>query len=128
MSDESATTPNTPPERRWRALDRTERRVLGVLAEKAKTTPDSYPMTLNALTNGCNQKSNRSPQMNLTSDDVEQVIEDLREMGAVMEIQGSGRVAKYRHQMYEWLGVDKVELAVMAELLKIFMLDGSTEA
>jgi uncharacterized protein YceH (UPF0502 family) len=90
---------------------------VGVLVEKAKTTPDAYPLTLNAMTNGCNQKSNRSPQMNLTSDDVEQVIEDLRGMGAVMEIQGSGRVAKYRHQMYEWLGVDKVELAVMAELL-----------
>ena len=87
------------------------------MVEKAKTTPDTYPLTLNAMTHGCNQKSNRSPPMNLTSDDVEQIVDDLREMGAVLEIQGSGRVAKYRHQMYEWLGVDKAELAVMAELL-----------
>jgi uncharacterized protein YceH (UPF0502 family) len=101
----------------WQPLNSRQRRVLGVLIEKAKTTPDAYPMTLNALTNGCNQKSNRSPQMSLTADDVEQVIEELREMGAVLEIQGSGRVLKYRHQMYEWLGVDKVELAVMGELL-----------
>jgi hypothetical protein len=42
--------------------------------------------------------------VNLTSDEVEQIVDDLREMGAVLEIQGSGRVAKYRHQMYEWLG------------------------
>jgi uncharacterized protein YceH (UPF0502 family) len=102
---------------KWQPLNSRQRRVLGVLVEKAKTTPDAYPLTLNAMTNGCNQKSNRSPQMNLTSDEVEQIVEELREMGAVLEIQGSGRVAKYRHQMYEWLGVDKVELAVMAELM-----------
>jgi uncharacterized protein YceH (UPF0502 family) len=55
--------------------------------------------------------------MNLTADEVEEVLEQLRDMGAVTEIQGGGRVYKYRHRMYEWLGVDKVELAVMAELL-----------
>jgi uncharacterized protein YceH (UPF0502 family) len=74
-------------------------------------------MTLNALTTGCNQKNNRSPLTNYTPDDVQQAIDGLREMGVVIEVQGSGRVPKYRHQMYEWLGVDKVELAVMAELL-----------
>lgn len=105
------------PERRWGPLSSIQRRVVGVLAEKAKTTPDSYPMTLNALTNGCNQKSNRSPQLELSTDDVEQAIEELRELGAAAEIQSGGRVAKFRHYMYEWLGVDKVELAVMAELL-----------
>ncbi len=101
----------------WRPLGSRQRRVVGVLIEKAKTTSDAYPLTLNALTNGCNQKSNRSPQMNLRPDDVEQVLDELREIGAVTEVQSSGRVAKYRHHMYEWLGVDKVELAVMAELL-----------
>jgi uncharacterized protein len=117
------TLPNTsssaqPPQApKWRALNSRQRRVVGVLIEKAKTTPDVYPMTLNSLTAGCNQKSNRSPQMNLSSDDVEVVLEELREMGAVVEVQTSGRVPKYRHQMYDWLGVDKVELAVMAELL-----------
>ncbi len=101
----------------WRPLGALQRRVAGVLIEKAKTTPDAYPMSLNALANGCNQKSNRSPQMNVSSDDVEQALEELREMGAVTEIQGSGRVIKYRHRMYEWLGADKTELAVMAELM-----------
>ena len=105
-----------PQARKWRALNPRQRRVVGVLIEKAKTTPDAYPMTLNSLTAGCNQKSNRSPQMNLSSDDVEVVLEELREMGAVVEVQTSGRVPKFRHQMYDWLGVDKVELAVMAEL------------
>jgi len=105
------------PEPQWQQLNSRQRRVVGVLVEKAKTTPDAYPMTLNALTNGCNQKSNRSPQMNLSADEVEEILEQLRDMGAVNEIQGGGRVNKYRHRMYEWLGVDKVELAVMAELL-----------
>jgi uncharacterized protein YceH (UPF0502 family) len=113
MSDEATT--DTGP--RWRILDRTERRVLGVLVEKAKTTPDNYPLSLNSLTNGCNQKSNRFPQMQLEESDVQDAIERLRMMGAVAIIQGDGRVEKYRHLAYDWLGVDKKELAVMAELL-----------
>ena len=102
---------------KWQAVDREARRILGVLVEKAKTTPDAYPLTLNALTNGCNQKSNRDPQMNLEADDLDEVLERLRLLGAVAEVAGSGRVNKYRHLLYDWLGVDKVELAVMAELL-----------
>jgi uncharacterized protein YceH (UPF0502 family) len=101
----------------WQPLSSRQRRVLGVLVEKAKTTPDGYPMSLNALTNGCNQKSNRSPQMGLKPDEVEDVLDELRAMGAVAEIQGGGRVPKYRHYVYEWLGVDKHEVAVMAELM-----------
>lgn len=101
----------------WRPLTARQRRVMGVLVEKAKTTPDAYPMTLNALVNGCNQKSNRDPQMNLTAEQVEETLGELRGMGAVAEVQGSGRVPKYRHFMYEWLGVDKDEIAVMTELL-----------
>lgn len=101
----------------WQPLSSRQRRVLGVLVEKAKTTPDGYPMSLNALTNGCNQKSNRSPQMNLKPDEVEDVLDELRAMGAVAEVQGGGRVPKYRHYVYDWLGVDKHEIAVMAELL-----------
>lgn len=111
LDDEAAEQP------RWRPLDMRQRRVLGVLVEKAKTTPDSYPMTLNAITTACNQKSNRAPQMNLASDDVELTLDELREMGAVVEVHGGGRAAKYKHLMYEWLGVEKHELAVMAELL-----------
>lgn len=102
---------------KWQPLNSRQRRVLGVLIEKAKTTPDAYPMTLNAIVAGANQKSNREPQMTLDSDDVEQVLDELRAAGAVTEVQGSGRVAKYRHHGYEWLGVDKTEIAVMTELL-----------
>lgn len=112
MSDE-----NADPGPRWQILDRTERRVLGVLVEKAKTTPDNYPLSLNSLTNGCNQKSNRFPQMQLEESDVEDAIERLRKVGAIAIIQGDGRVEKYRHLAYDWLGIDKKELAVMAELL-----------
>jgi uncharacterized protein YceH (UPF0502 family) len=105
------------PKPKWRPLNRVQRRVAGVLVEKAKTTPDAYPLSLNGLTTGCNQKSNRDPQMNLEPDQVEETLDQLREMGAVGEVQGSGRVPKYRHYLKEWLGVSGVELAVMAELL-----------
>lgn len=108
---------STEAPRRWQPLSLRQRRVFGVLIEKAKTTPDAYPMTLNGLIAGCNQKSNREPQMNLSSDDVEQILEELRALGAVTEVQGSGRVAKYRHHAYEWLGVEKTELAIMTELM-----------
>jgi uncharacterized protein len=90
---------------------------LGVLVEKAKTTPDAYPMTINGLVAGANQKSNREPQMSLSADDVEQILGELRAIGCVTEVQGSGRVPKFRHHAYEWLGVEKTELAVMTELL-----------
>jgi len=108
---------NTETKRRWHPLNRIERRVVGVLIEKAKTTPDNYPLSLNALLNGCNQKSNRFPQMHLDEPDVDSALEHLRTLGAATEIQGDGRVPKYRHLLYEWLSVDKQELAVMAELL-----------
>lgn len=101
----------------WQALNSRQRRVFGVLVEKAKTTPDAYPMTLNGIVTGCNQKSNREPLMTLTPEDVEQILDELRGMSAVTEVQGSGRVAKYRHHAYEWLGVDKFEISVMTELL-----------
>ena len=102
---------------RWQPLKPSERRVLGVLAEKAKTTPDTYPMSLNAICAGCNQKSNRGAVMQLDAEHVEEVLEHLREIGAVGLIEGYGRVAKYRHYLYEWLGADKIELSVMTELL-----------
>jgi uncharacterized protein YceH (UPF0502 family) len=110
-------TPAAAAPRAWQPLEAVERRVLGVLVEKAKTTPDAYPMSLNALCTGCNQKNNRDPVTQLTTEEVEESLARLRPLGAVEEVQGSGRVARYRHHLYEWLGVDKVELAVMAELL-----------
>ena len=102
---------------KWGPLERVDRRVVGVLIEKAKTTPENYPLSLNSLVNGCNQKSNRFPQMQLDEGQVDDALDRLRAAGAAAVIQGDGRVDKYRHLMYEWLGVDKVELAVMAELL-----------
>ncbi|HUY33805.1 MAG TPA: DUF480 domain-containing protein [Pirellulales bacterium] len=105
------------PAPRWQPLSAIDRRVLGVLVEKAKTTPDVYPMTINGICAGANQKSNRHPLMHVDPDDVEEALGRLRALGAVALIEGSGRATKYRHFMYDWLGVDKVELAVMAELL-----------
>ncbi len=115
MVDPQATSNETQPAPKWKPINAIQRRILGVLGEKAKTTPDQYPLTLNALTNGCNQKSNRSPQMNLEPIQVEDALEKLRAIAAVSEVQGGGRVAKFRHYIYEWLGVDKAESAVMIE-------------
>ena len=117
MTDESALPGPEESQPRWGALPAMDRRVVGVLMEKGKTTPNGYPMSLNAVTTGCNQKSNRAPTMQLEPEDVEESLERLRELGAVGLIQGVGRVSKYRHYMYDWLGVDKVEIAVMAELI-----------
>ena len=104
-------------EPKWQALEAKDRRVLGVLIEKAKTTPSNYPLTMNAIRTASNQKSNRFPQMQLEEEDVEDALERLRLMGAVSVIQGGHRTDKCRHLAYDWLGVDKKELAVMAELL-----------
>ncbi len=102
---------------RWQPIAAIDRRVLGVLVEKAKTTPDAYPLSLNGLVTGCNQKNNRHPVTQYEPDQIEESLDRLRKLGAVAAVHGSGRVGKYRHYMYEWLGVDKVELGVMAELL-----------
>lgn len=114
-STDAAGASTTAP--RWKPISAIDRRVLGVLVEKAKTTPDAYPLSLNALVTGCNQKNNRFPLTQYEPDAVEASLDRLRMLGAVAAVQGSGRVGKYRHYMYEWLGVDKLELAVMAELL-----------
>jgi uncharacterized protein YceH (UPF0502 family) len=91
--------------------------VLGVLVEKAKTTPEYYPLSVAGIVAGCNQKSNRDPLTSYGQDDVEETLQSLRKKGAVVLIEGSGRVPRWKHTLYEWLKVTKVELAVMAELL-----------
>jgi hypothetical protein len=98
-------------------LSQHERRVLGVLVEKAKTTPDNYPLTLNGLITGCNQKSNREPVMTLGDAEVEEAIDRLKKLGFMQQIMGSGRTDKFRHVLYDALKVNKVELAILAELL-----------
>jgi uncharacterized protein YceH (UPF0502 family) len=96
-----------------------ERRVVGVLIEKQKTTPDNYPMTVAALVAGCNQRSNRDPVTNYDADDVEDTLQDLRRKGVVVRYEGTGRVERWKHLMYDWLGLrdQPVEMAVLAELL-----------
>jgi uncharacterized protein YceH (UPF0502 family) len=95
-----------------------ERRVLGVLVEKQKTskTADAYPLTLNALTTGCNQKSNRDPVLDLTEDEVEAALTGLQKKGLVMRMTG-GRVDRFRHLLYEAWTKSGPQLAVLAELL-----------
>jgi uncharacterized protein YceH (UPF0502 family) len=87
------------------------------MVEKAKTTPEYYPMTIAALVSGCNQKSNRDPVTNYDQDDVEETLHILRKKGAVILVEGGGRVPRWKHTLYDWLKVSKVELAVLAELL-----------
>ena len=108
---------HTPPAGTVRPLDANERRVLGVLIEKGKTTPEQYPLSLNAVVTGCNQKSNRDPVMHLDEESASRALTSLRQCGAVAEVFGSGKIPRYRHLAYEWLGVGKEELAIMGELL-----------
>ena len=100
----------------WPVLSATERRLLGVLVEKAKTTPDAYPLSVNALVTGANQKSNRDPLMNLTDEQVEDALVAMQPRGLVTRITG-GRVDRWRHNLYDVWDVEKVDLAVLAELL-----------
>src|SRR5947209_6373261 len=103
----------------WPVLDLPERRVLGVLVEKQKTskTADTYPLSLNALVTGCNQKSNRDPILNLSDDDAEEALARCQRKNLAIKITGMGRVIRWRHALYEAWHVDKVELALLAELL-----------
>lgn len=99
-------------------LDAIEARILGVLIEKERTTPDSYPLSLNALTLGCNQKSNRAPAMELTDSVALSGIDRLRRKGLVGGQHSSGaRVEKYRHTAATAWSLSEQELAVMAELM-----------
>jgi uncharacterized protein YceH (UPF0502 family) len=113
MSDEATQPGSAGP---WPVLDTQERRVLGVLIEKGKTTPDAYPLSLNALVTGCNQKSNREPIMELDDADVEEAMVRCKNRGLAAKVVG-GRVERWRHLLYEAWGLDKVTIAIIAELL-----------
>jgi len=102
-------------------LTPTEARVLGVLMEKEKTTPDIYPLTVNSLTAGCNQKTSRDPVMTLSEAEVQQALEELRSRVLVIDTFGaSGRVLRYAHNFPKVYGVP----AAAAALLAILMLRG----
>src|SRR5215216_5838756 len=98
-------------------LNPVEVRVLGSLVEKQITTPEYYPLTLNALTNACNQISNRDPVVSLDERTVVRAIESLREKQLVWMVTGSGRVPKYEHRLTEALRLAEQEVAVLCVLM-----------
>ena len=106
-----------------RPLTPIEARVLGTLMEKARTVPDSYPLTLNTLTLGCNQKTSRDPLMALAESQVQDALDALRLLSLVFESSGS-RVARYEHNFQRVVGVPEQS----AVLLGLLMLRGPQTA
>ena len=104
-------------------LSTAEARVLATLMEKARTVPDSYPMTLNALQAGCNQKSAREPMMQLSEADIAVALDGLRERSLVIESSG-GRTSRYEHNFQRVYGVPDQAAA----LLGLLMLRGPQTA
>jgi uncharacterized protein YceH (UPF0502 family) len=99
-------------------LSAEEARVVGALVEKQLTTPDYYPLTMNALVNACNQISNRDPVVAYDEQTVARAIENLRAKGLAREVRtADGRVPKYRHVLDEALALSKAELALVCVLL-----------
>jgi uncharacterized protein YceH (UPF0502 family) len=95
-----------------------ETRVLGVLVEKEITTPAYYPLSLNALTNACNQKSNRDPVMNLDEDSVRSALRALHDNSLARSVSAAdSRVTKYEHRLQETFNFDRREAAIFCELL-----------
>lgn len=102
-------------------LNPLELRIIGCLIEKETTTPDQYPLSLNALVNACNQKSNRDPVLNLTESTVQETLDGLRKKHLVLEKSGFGsRVSKYQHRFcnteFSDLTLTPQELAILCEL------------
>jgi uncharacterized protein YceH (UPF0502 family) len=98
-------------------LSETEVRVLGALVEKEITTPEYYPLSLNALINACNQKSNRDPVMSLDEDTARQAIRVLTDRAMVRSASGDSRVAKFEHRLNELYNFHRHEIAVLCVLL-----------
>ncbi|HEU5177547.1 MAG TPA: YceH family protein [Burkholderiales bacterium] len=99
-----------------RQLSLLETRVLGTLYEKQHTVPDSYPLTLNALVSGCNQKTSRSPVMEATEAEVQAALDSLKSANCVMETSGS-RVARYSHNLERVLQVPSQSAAILTVLM-----------
>lgn len=98
-------------------LDGTELRVLGSLVEKELTTPEYYPLSLNALVNACNQKSNRDPVLSLDESQVTRALDTLRFKQYALVSGSGGRVPKYRHALVEKFRFSPAELAILCELM-----------
>ena len=112
-----------PFDARTRPLTAPQARVLATLLEKSRTVPDSYPLTLNSLLAGCNQKSSRDPVMQLTESEVQQALDELRQQTLVLEI-GGARVARWEHNFTRGEGVPDQSAA----LLGLLMLRGPQTA
>ncbi|MDX9710854.1 MAG: YceH family protein [Trichloromonas sp.] len=98
-------------------LNQDEVRVLGCFIEKEMTTPEYYPLTLNALTTACNQKSNRDPVVAFDETTVVRALDRLRHLGLAMQAGDGGRVPRYKHALSVKLYLEPEELAVLAELM-----------
>ena len=98
-------------------LSPVEVRVLGALVEKEITTPEYYPLSLNALINACNQKSNREPTMTLDEDAVRKALRSLTDQYVVRSASGDSRVAKYEHRLNELYNFHRHEIAVLGVLM-----------
>src|SRR5213080_2662869 len=98
------------------ALSPLETRVLGVLVEKQRTVPDTYPLTLNALAAGCSQKTSRDPVMSVTESDVRPTIDHLRSLSLVVESSGE-RVMRYAHNIERVLDVPSQSVALLATMM-----------
>lgn len=99
-----------------RSLTPVEARIVAVLVEKQATVPDTYPLSLNALTAGCNQKTARDPVMALSEADVLAAIDELKALSLVLEVSGS-RVTRYEHNLGRVLGVPSQSVALLATLM-----------
>jgi len=93
-----------------------ETRVLGTLVEKQHTVPDTYPLTLNALVSGCNQKTSRSPVMEATEAEIQAALDSLKSANLVMETSG-GRVSRYSHNVERLLQVPSQSAAILTVLM-----------
>ena len=98
-------------------LSQIEARVLGALVEKETTTPEYYPLSLNALVNACNQKSNRDPVMTLGEEAVRQALRSLSDQAMARSAGGDSRVAKFEHRLNELYNFHRHEIAVLCVLL-----------
>ncbi len=116
------TLPTAPPPAPF-TLSAIEARVLATLMEKARTVPDSYPLSLNTLMLGCNQKTTRDPLMNVTEAEIASALDNLMPLGLVRESSGS-RVARYEHNFQRGVGVPEQS----AVLLGLLMLRGPQTA
>lgn len=98
------------------ALSLLETRILGVLVEKQHTVPDTYPLTLNALTAGCNQKTSRDPVLDAGESEVQAGIDSLKAMSLLVESSG-GRVMRYAHNVERVLGLPSQAVALLAAMM-----------